>query len=253
MNWKLFCAVWAAALFGAVAVIPLSLTLQGDLLQSAEIPFPLPVLLLISLLQSAVMLAVVTFVGLKLAPRVALQLPLFEALVNKGERPDAWLSKAVIAAGIGIVGALLVLGLEYFYFLPAMTAAEIGFPEFAHAPAWQGLLASFYGGITEEVLMRLFLMTVIVWVGSLLTRSSADSIPAYIYWIGILFAAVAFGVGHLPATAALGVPLNGLVISRALLLNGIIGVLAGWLYWKRGLGYAMIAHFAADIVLHVLT
>ena len=27
---------------------------------------------------------------------------------------------------------------------------------------------------------------------------------------------------------------------------------AGWLYWQRGLLAAMVAHFSADIVLHVL-
>jgi membrane protease YdiL (CAAX protease family) len=36
------------------------------------------------------------------------------------------------------------------------------------------------------------------------------------------------------------------------LLNGIGGVVFGWLYWKKGLESAMIAHFSADIVLHVL-
>ena len=48
------------------------------------------------------------------------------------------------------------------------------------------------------------------------------------------------------------IPLTPLVITRAILLNGIGGVVFGWLYWKRGLEAAMIAHFSADIVLHVL-
>ena len=26
----------------------------------------------------------------------------------------------------------------------------------------------------------------------------------------------------------------------------------GWLYWRRGILLAMVAHFSADIVLHVL-
>ena len=44
-----------------------------------------------------------------------------------------------------------------------------------------------------------------------------------------------------------------LVISRAIVLNGIGGVAFGWLYWKHGLESAMIAHFSADIVVHVIT
>jgi membrane protease YdiL (CAAX protease family) len=36
-------------------------------------------------------------------------------------------------------------------------------------------------------------------------------------------------------------------------LNGLGGLAFGWLYWKRGLESAIMAHFSADIVLHVIT
>jgi len=55
----------------------------------------------------------------------------------------------------------------------------------------------------------------------------------------------------LPATALL-VPLTQLVITRAIILNGLVGIVFGWLYWKRGLEAAMVSHFAADIILHLL-
>jgi len=48
------------------------------------------------------------------------------------------------------------------------------------------------------------------------------------------------------------VPLSPAVIARAVILNGIPGVAFGWLYWQRGLEAAMVAHFSADLVLHVL-
>ena len=59
-----------------------------------------------------------------------------------------------------------------------------------------------------------------------------------------------FGIGHLPITADL-MTLTPLIVFRALLLNGIGGVIFGWLYWKKGLESAMIAHFSADIVIYV--
>ena len=55
--------------------------------------------------------------------------------------------------------------------------------------------------------------------------------------------ALLFGAGHLPTTATL-MPLTPLVITRALLLNGLGGIVFGWLYWKRGLLAAMLAHFS---------
>lgn len=70
-------------------------------------------------------------------------------------------------------------------------------------------------------------------------------------WTANVLAAVLFGLGHLPATAAL-VALTPLVVLRAIVLNGVVGVACGWLYWRQGLEMAMGAHFSADIVLHVL-
>ena len=61
-----------------------------------------------------------------------------------------------------------------------------------------------------------------------------------------------FGLGHLPATAQVGLPMDFLVVSRAIVLNGLLGVGFGWLYWKHGLESAMLGHFTADIVLHVI-
>ncbi len=46
--------------------------------------------------------------------------------------------------------------------------------------------------------------------------------------------------------------LSPAVVARALVLNGVGGVVFGWLYWRRGLLAAMVAHFSADVVLHVL-
>ena len=41
------------------------------------------------------------------------------------------------------------------------------------------------------------------------------------------------------------------MIARAVPLVGVGGVVFGWLYLKRGLLAAMLAHFSADMVLHV--
>jgi len=46
--------------------------------------------------------------------------------------------------------------------------------------------------------------------------------------------------------------LTTIVVVRTVLLNSIAGVLFGWLYWRRGLLAAMVSHFSADIVLHVI-
>ena len=66
--------------------------------------------------------------------------------------------------------------------------------------------------------------------------------------LAILVAAILFGLGHLPVTAAL-TTITPIIVARAILLNGVGGIIFGWLYWKKGLEAAMIAHFTADIFL----
>ena len=61
-------------------------------------------------------------------------------------------------------------------------------------------------------------------------------------WLAILVSAVLFGVGHLPAAAMVGMPLTAPVIARVVTLNAFAGIVFGWLFWRRSLEAAMLAH-----------
>jgi membrane protease YdiL (CAAX protease family) len=97
--------------------------------------------------------------------------------------------------------------------------------------------------------MRLFLMTLFIWVGMKLFRHTQPSKVGII--ISIFLAAIIFGLGHLPITASL-TTITTIVVIRAIVLNGIGGIVFGWLYWKKGLESAMIAHFTTDVFLLTL-
>ena len=114
-----------------------------------------------------------------------------------------------------------------------------------------GFLASFCGGIDEELMLRFGFLTLLAWLIVKVTRIPVGRTTAAVFWAANILAALAFGAGHLPATRAL-VPLTSIVVLRALSLNGYMGIILGYLYWKRGLECAMVAHFCADIVVHVL-
>jgi len=47
-------------------------------------------------------------------------------------------------------------------------------------------------------------------------------------------------------------PLTPFLVTTVILLNAVAALGFGYLYWKRGLESAMLAHFSADIVLHVV-
>ena len=74
--------------------------------------------------------------------------------------------------------------------------------------------------------------------------------PTGVFWAANFAAALLFGLGHLPATAALA-PLSAALIIRAIVLNGTAGIVFGALYRRYGLEWAMASHFGVDIVAHV--
>jgi membrane protease YdiL (CAAX protease family) len=100
--------------------------------------------------------------------------------------------------------------------------------------------------MTEEILMRLFLTTFFIWLGMKITKRTTPSRTGIV--VSIILASIIFGLGHLPITASV-TQINALVVARAIVLNGIGGVIFGFLFWKKGFESAVIAHFTADIFL----
>ena len=242
INWKLFFILVIACVLAALMVLPYSLALTSS---QVEIT---PRLLLLSMAQNLVLFALAAFVGLLLSKHVGMGLPILSnVLEGKNQTKEL---KAILLPSIvlGVAAGFLIvlLSIPFNKFIPEFQTGEISIS------AWKAFLASFYGGIAEEVLLRLFLVTLFVWITFIIKKTS-DGRPTDLgIWISIILAAVVFGIGHLPATSQI-TPLTGIVITRAIVLNGVGGVIFGWLYWKKGLESAFIAHFSADIVLHVVT
>jgi membrane protease YdiL (CAAX protease family) len=105
-----------------------------------------------------------------------------------------------------------------------------------------------YGGVTEELLLRWGLMTVLVWLTwRFLQRRSGTPQPIYI-WLAIVVSALLFGAGHLPATAMQVGELTGYAVLFVIGVNATFGLLFGYLYWRYGLEAAIIAHVTAHVV-----
>ena len=98
-------------------------------------------------------------------------------------------------------------------------------------------------GIDEEIIFRWGLLSaVLVLMRKLGARDG--------FWIANIVVTLLFGAGHLPATAALAGPLTAPTVAYVLLGNVPPGLLFGWLFRRRGLESAMLAHGAADVWLH---
>ena len=162
-----------------------------------------------------------------LASRVGLGTPILDS-VTHGESASSKLRAILpLSIALGIIGSLLIIGLEFMIFQPAMLkelgdAATALNLQSAQPAAWKGFLASFYGGIAEEIQLRLFLMSLLVWLGRFLSKTSEGKPRNSVFWVTNILAAVLFGLGHLPATALL-VPLTPVVVTRTIVLNGLAG------------------------------
>ena len=238
---------WAIlGVLASIAVFPYTLELNPALLE--QVPLTLTQIVLLSSVQSAILLLIISFIGLRLGASVSLDSPIARAFVYRLPLPK--LSPKLLAAMIatGFSAGLIIIGLDALFqpLLPPAIQGEV--PQIAR---WKGFLASFYGGITEELLLRLFFMTFITWITWKIFMRGKGMPTNKIYWVAILLAGILFGIGHLPA-AALIWPLTSVVVFRIILLNAIPGLAFGYLYWKWGLEYAMLAHFSTDIMLHVI-
>ena len=247
-NWKVFLFVLALVVPASYAIVPYSMTLTSSTLT-------LPAILIngtITVLQTGVFAAI----GLFLATRIGLGLPFVEAWVKKEPTQGRFRRALGLSVLVGVVAGLVMIGLDVFVFGPPLAAEldrlGIVLPSTVQSPAWQGFLASFYGGVNEEVVYRLFGVSLLAWLGSLVSRDSEGRPKPVVLWIAIIVIAVGFGLAHLPGTAAIGLPIDVLVVTRAIVGNGVGGVAFGWLYWRRGLEGAIVSHFSADLVLHVL-
>lgn len=116
-----------------------------------------------------------------------------------------------------------------------------------------GIIASIlYGGIIEEILLRLFVMSLIAFLIAKIFYKNCEQIPAKVFVIANVAAALLFAAGHLPATIVTFGELSPMLLFRCFLLNGGFGILFGWLYRKQGLHYAMLSHATVHIVSKII-
>ena len=104
-----------------------------------------------------------------------------------------------------------------------------------------------YGAVIEEVMMRLFMMSLVAFLLHRLFGKGKGKVSVAVLVAANVISALLFAAGHLPVNSIL-FGLTPMIVFRCFLLNGVFGLLFGWLYRKYGLWYAMIAHGGCHIV-----
>ena len=107
------------------------------------------------------------------------------------------------------------------------------------------------GGIIEEVMMRLFLMSLFILIISKIFYKNKKEIPLKVYIISNILSALLFAAGHLPSTATM-TTITPIIVIRCFLFNGGLGLCFGYLYRKYNIRYAMISHGFTHLISDIL-
>jgi hypothetical protein len=250
---RLFVILLSAGLAGVLSFLLVDLSALVALLPvlaGTETPQITPTIKLLSLIQPAILLALAVLVGVALAHRVGLSSPAAEAAASGSPVWPALKTQLVpgVIGGLLGGGAIAAVTLLAKPFLSTETAARIAaFGRLVPLPT-----RLLYGGITEELLLRWGFMTVLVWgAWRLLQGREGEPKAAYVV-SAIVISSLVFGVGHLPVAYMILPEATVVLTLYVVVANSSFGLIAGYLYWKRGLESAMLAHMLAHVLLLAL-
>ena len=210
--------------------------LEGEIAAAGLGDFPIDIIVAITTaIQSAIYGAVFGLIGIIIARKIGLW----------RDECDIRAIPLLAAIFIAIVGGLLMIFADTLYFMEEFPAIA---ESYATKPTIIYLLAcATYGAVIEEVMLRLFAMSLVAWVLWKIFEKDENEPSTALLIAANIVSSLLFAIGHLPMNILLFGD-SPLIIARCILLNGVIGLGFGWLYRKFGLRYAMIAHGGCHIV-----
>ena len=192
------------------------------------------ILIAITMVQTVGYAAVCGFFGCLLANSLGLWKPM------RFEKPQ--LLKALLYSVIGGI----IFSLDKWTF--GRWIPEVGASYEAPITLNNWLGSVLYGGIVEELMLRLFFMSLLAWLIWKIFFRQAETVPVKVLVAANVVAALLFAAGHLPVTLVTFGELTPMILFRCFLLNGSFGLLFGYLYRKFGIQYAMVSHAMFHIV-----
>ncbi len=236
--------LWIASVLASVLVIPYSIAILRQAPDRPSVESLRP-MLAEGLAESAILSMLLIALGLKCGQSVGLGWPPLDGWGAGPENRKRMRSAFKIALILGVVAAIFDSALSFLMRRFPDMDFEIESPSW-----WASLLGSIGAGISEEIWLRLGIMTFFVW---LLAKLTFQKLPVpIVVWTGNLLACLIFGALHLPQAAKVIGHLSGPIVAFALIGNGVPGLMFGWLYWRKGLFAAMVCHAWVDIILKVI-
>lgn len=172
---------------------------------------------------------------------------LVHASVSRG-----WLAIAITAFAIGLgLGTTLLLLLRFVIALLEPRIVE-RLARDAAVPLWRWAIILFHAPVLEEVMFRLFVLSLLAWGLAKLPQFRVGNEPQGMRGVVVanLLAALGFAAIHLPAWYQAG-PVPIPLLLSVIGLNTVAGYVCGAVYINYGLACAVLTHLGGDIALHL--
>ena len=190
------------------------------------------IVIAITTLQSLIYAVILGLIGKIIAEKIGLW------------RKITFESKPLIYTAVAsIIGGMIFILADVLLFGKLIPAVM---DSYASKPTASYFLASItYGGVVEEVMLRLFFMSLIAFVISKLSKGKAVTDTHLI--IANAISSLLFAAGHIPGTVMM-IGISPIIIFRCFLMNGGFGLIFGRMYRKYGIQYAMLTHAGVHII-----
>lgn len=190
---------------------------------------------IITAVQTAFQIFIMSFFGYILSEKIGL-------MRKFSFKKDGCLSTLILTLVSGIVFIVLEYGV-FCRLIPEAAAIYDEKPTIAYM-----ISCIAYGGVIEEIMMRLFLLSLIAFIIWKIFFKNSDTVPQKVLAAANITAAVLFALGHIPATLALFGEITPLILIRCIVLNSMAGLVCGHLYINHGIQYAMLSHMGFHII-----
>jgi len=143
------------------------------------------------------------------------------------DSPEAAIIPGLIGGAVGGVAVILGWVLAKPFLPPQFVMRAVELNRLLPLPT-----RLLYGGITEELLLRWGVLTLLVWAAWRLFQKRQGQ-PRGVYFVSaIVISSVIFGLGHLPLVVALGSNFTAAIVWYVVSANAVFGLIAGYLYWR---------------------
>ncbi|MBL7480553.1 CPBP family glutamic-type intramembrane protease [Legionella bononiensis] len=190
-----------------------------------------------AVLQTLLMVFVMSFAGSVLSEQTGLNAPLLEAILAGKGGLDSFQSILFPTFLYTLVGTVIFF--VFYYGIVGSILDEHSFQIMAKLRAALGIDGCvLYGGVVEEIIVRWGLMNVVAYFGLMFAKQKNNTVIV----TSIILSGLLFAVGQVPAYIAAGCIASRRFLYSLVLLSLWQSLLFGFLFWYYGLVSAILGH-----------